>query len=1263
MDYKKQQIETALLAIEPEKFQELCDAILQEEVAEYAHFVRTGSKPGKRKTQKGTPDTTFKLPNGKWLLVETTTQERDEKKRAFLQKLEGDIQKCLTKFPPSKKVEKILLCTNSKVSDADYQQLSKLTEPHGITLQIKGLDDWAGFLAGRYQYLANDYLGLPFTNWQVVSLNQFLAAYQKAGFQPGLDNQFYGREKELGELKKAMMEHPFVLVKGKQGLGKSKLCIEAIRQFLQENSSWSCFCITNPTSSESVFRELQTLLYPDRNYILLLDDANRHRQQLADTLALARQERVGKIHILATVRDYAANSLLNSFTDSAPIPITIDALEKEALLEILQSPDFKIRNEDYQRPILRLAQGNVRILVMLAQLAIEKQNPNVFNNVSEVYDKHFNRVQNDCELLKQPNTLKVLGLLSFFYTIDMDHGESFNKMLRIFNLKEEDFRQIIGQLHEQEFIELSEDRQVAKSSDQSLASYVFFRVFIRDGLLSFTDLLDNYFWTYKRKIRESVISASNDFDSNQVAEKITPTIRGLWTKVVSDEAKALDFMEVFWFYLPDECLAFAEENIQNLPAVESPAFDAKEQQSNNLYIKDKYIQFLHNYLYHPFELMVTAIELGFDYVAKLPETMPEWFKALSDGMAFTREDQYDGFYRQYKFWNCLESNIKKGKEAYLAVFPALASLFLRTSYSYRRSGDAKHSMVIHQYQVPGGESIKDLRSNIWKFLKDQFSAYPSLCFNVLKGYPGYEIYPKNEIYSFDLPYLLDIIEHCLNPEDFSHCLFVHTCFQHLKRRKVKSSEYERLKRQFTNHTYRNFKILARDRYRNKEEFELDHLPHREYERLKNAEVSSYFQFGNFASFQDFYRDYNAMFVKEEVQQQHYQIDASLDQILFDHFSRESALALSFIETVVSSGNETGLYPHRTISKIATSDPDFAKQLLLLIRDNDFLKKEQWLLSFFFQVSEESVDEMYYETLMSLLQANQKPLYLNDLSFLTKFTKFNEVVFRDALALLIEKSEKENIHFEISHELFKKYLRLFKDEDLPLLKKTYIICESRDRHFDYDSRGLLELAKRDSNFVLEYFEHDFKNTDPWRGGNEHEKFGLLWELENAEELVESVLVKIAAWEKPLVRSFYSNGNQLFLGYPPAEKPRIETFLLLLVHKHAHNFPMTQILFNIVRSSFHHLYEAAFLELLKVNSDLEFFKQIPWGDSSSGVRMGRWGSYNLGDEEAERWRGILEFLKKVETPTRVIRHRAFVNEQIAHAEESAKRERRRHFQHDF
>lgn len=1258
MEYKKQSIETALLAIEPEKFQELCDCILQEEVAEYAYFVRTGSKPGKRKTQKGTPDTAFKLPNGKWLLVETTTQEKKENTKAFLQKLEGDIQKCLTKFSP-KKIEKILLCTNAKVLPAEYGQLSKLLEPHGIQLEIKGLDVWAGFLAGRYQYLTSDYLGLPLTNWQVTSLKQFLAGYQKTGFQPGLNNQFYAREKELGELKKAMIEHPFVVVKGKQGLGKSKLCVEAIRQFLQENSGWGCFCITNPTSFESVFKELQTLLYPDRNYILLLDDANRHRQQLYDTLAFARQERAGKIHVVATVRDYAASSLLNGFAEFAPKPITIDALEKEALLEILRSPDFKIRNDAYQRPILRLAQGNVRILVMLAQLAIEKQDPNVFKNVAEVYDKHFNRVQEDCELLKQSNTLKVLGLLSFFYTIDMEHGESFNELLRIFKLKEEDFRQVIEQLHEQEFIELSEDRQVAKSADQSLASYVFFRVFIRDGLLPFADLLFNYFWTLRNKVSSAVISANNDFDLEVVREKITPYLRQFWKTIGNDERNLLDFFDAFWYYLKDECLAFIAEKIEQLPIVENPVFETKEKDNNQLNVEDKYILQLDDFLrYNHFQpYFSTALELGFDYVSRKPESMPEWFKTLTSRLAFTKEDRLHMFERNQSFWEFFSNCCKAGKSAHTSMISGITAHFLRTSYTVRANGISRNEISFYEFYLPDTKEIRALRASVWDLLQVQFARHPTLCFNALKQYPHFE-HPVNKwVYEFDLPFLLEVIENCLDATAFPHCFYVHETARLFSRMGISSDAFERMKGHFMGKSYRYFHILDRNFIRGRADYELD-FGIKKFNRLKNEEIFANFQFADFPSFLEFYETYKMLVGSPEAQ--HSSINESLDHLFVEHFSRNPALTFDFIEHLLKGGNPLWQHPGLITKTIATSNPDDAKKLLRLLQQYEFDNKGSWLLWLLENVPEAWIDAEYYDTMMGFLDNGPTPLRFLDLGFLEKLKPQNPKVFWDFLRIVSSKPEQGKGTYSLWYDFFEKQLHHFEDADLPMLKQVYFTCEKQDRHFDFSHKGWLALVKRDTGFALEYFSQKLA-INPYRGGSEHRKFGVVWEFEQAETIVEGVLQKIMELELPFGRPFFSNANELFNGFPSEQKRRIETFLLSLIDKYAGNLRMMEMAFNVVRHGFKDLYEAAFIRLLELNADLEFFAEIPWGNE---VKITvRSGNVNWSEIEVERWRRVQGFLDKFPKPITVLKHKAFVNDQIDKAEKAARRERRHQFEDDY
>ena len=93
-----QTIENALASINETVFQELCDSFLILKNDNYRTFSRVGSQSGKQKTTKGTPDTFYLLPNGKYVFVEYSTNITKG-----VSKLQEDIEKCLdttkTKIP------------------------------------------------------------------------------------------------------------------------------------------------------------------------------------------------------------------------------------------------------------------------------------------------------------------------------------------------------------------------------------------------------------------------------------------------------------------------------------------------------------------------------------------------------------------------------------------------------------------------------------------------------------------------------------------------------------------------------------------------------------------------------------------------------------------------------------------------------------------------------------------------------------------------------------------------------------------------------------------------------------------------------------------------------------------------------------------------------------------------------------------------------------------------------------------------------------
>ena len=103
-----QTIENRLREINETVFQELCDSYLILRNSNYASFARTGSQSGKQKTTKGTPDSFFLLPDGKYIFVEYSTNIS-----AGIKKLKEDIEKCLDQRENRyslRSIKEIVLC-------------------------------------------------------------------------------------------------------------------------------------------------------------------------------------------------------------------------------------------------------------------------------------------------------------------------------------------------------------------------------------------------------------------------------------------------------------------------------------------------------------------------------------------------------------------------------------------------------------------------------------------------------------------------------------------------------------------------------------------------------------------------------------------------------------------------------------------------------------------------------------------------------------------------------------------------------------------------------------------------------------------------------------------------------------------------------------------------------------------------------------------------------------------------------------------------
>ena len=95
-----------------------------------------------------------------------------------------------------------------------------------------------------------------------------------------------------------------------------------------------------------------------------------------------------------------------------------------------------------------------------------------------------------------------------------------------------------------------------KISDQVLANYIFYHVFIEKELLDFSTLLNEFFDDYPGKMRENLYPALDHLGYKHVLTKISPSLDKKLASLAEHESGLLAFYDVFPFYKKEEILLF-----------------------------------------------------------------------------------------------------------------------------------------------------------------------------------------------------------------------------------------------------------------------------------------------------------------------------------------------------------------------------------------------------------------------------------------------------------------------------------------------------------------------------------------------------------------------------------------------------------------------------------------------------------------------------------------------------------------------------------
>lgn len=1219
-----QNIENALREINEAVFQNLCDSYLALQNPNYRAFSRSGSVTGKQKTRIGTPDSFLLLPDGRYMFVEHSTNVT-----SGVKKLEEDIEKCLDEGKtniPVNQISEIVLCLNFNLKLDEVDALKEMLKDTRIRLTIEMLDSISVQLHLQHKNLVHEYLGLPMDTGQIVSLEQFVEIYQNAssGVATPLNNTFIERKEEFKQLEQAMTSSDFVIVTGAPGVGKTRLCLEVINQFVSDNQSFTGYALANKHTE--LLEDMYQYFDNAGNAILLVDDANR-LDRLNQVTEFFRSREQGTFKLVLTVRDYAYHHVGLLCSDLSLQTIPIQKLDDSHIQKIIEAEPFNIGNAAYQKPIKQIADGNPRLAIMAARIGVEKQSISVYYDVSDLFDAYYTTFAKDDELFSNKLTIKILGLISFFYTLPLDQKDVLESILNRFNIPYPEFMDLIDRLDQLELVEINFEH--IKVPEQNLSMYFFYRAFVKESELSFSILLNTYFDSHKSRFRETVIYANNTFGQEKVMKKLVPELKEYWKLIRDNDEKARSFLVTFWFYLQDETLEYIQDFIEKMPddnAVEyTVSYGVNDFSYNRDFILDLLTNFFH---YHSF--LPDPLELAFEYARKAPPKLAELLYHIKENLTFSYDDFDQDIKRQNILFNYLIKGIRADDKLLIAAFYALTPKFL--SFRFQNvSGAGKNSISIQTITIPSGFSpIEKFRTRLWEVVEEYFSENHQKTLDLLKSYASPSPGTVREVMEFELPLIVQIIKNHLSPDNFDHCLYVHDQLRWWRRNEIETDHLAPLSQKFTNDLYETFLVLDWDRFRDKESFEFDDFE--EYEKKKENQIRQHFHFSSKEEVRVFYKDF--IYLKDKSKND-WAYNNVLAIIIDQTFTYNLDVGHFILQLIIEEHNQIGFSPRMLFKNVLTKNSEYTVRLWALICSNEFQNRFEWQLAYFYDVPDVLIDSSYTLLIVNAIEGmtGYSSIHFENLE---RYQQLDNGFFQKVLEAVYEKNKKEGSFISLWGDVYTKYF----DElgnDIDIIKESYLQQSSYQNFFDRRDGGLVEILKRDKSFLIDFIASLYD-----KGANKFQddrSLGEIWQIDGIDkvivecfDLIKKVYMYFGILDHP--------ANMFFKRVDEKYKRATDEFIFSYIENNQGEPDKMNLILDVIRNSKKELFDKVLGLYLSLNQAVDDFKKIHW--------IGTGGTYSgetiVGDIRAAKWRKVLSVVDELDQGIKARRVKQYIKEQI-------------------
>ena len=1092
--YKVNDIVKSLEEIDSALFQKLCDGYIAK--MKLGPINSIGSQSGVNKTTPGTPDSYILRPNGMYIFIEYTTQ-----KESLKAKILEDIGKCLNNNDleiPREKIEKIIYCHNRRLKGKETEEIIEFcVKKNGVNLELYGIDPISCDLAHMYPDLAEQYLHISWISGEVLLLEEFI---KQSTLMP-LNNEFFYREEEILNNCTLLSEKNILIIRGPQGVGKTRLAIESLIRFQAENPKYEIFCIVN--KSMDVTQNIHKIAAYYKNILILLDDANRI-DDLEKTLSiLIKTSYLEDVKIILTVRDYALNPIKSTLGIEYDYnEVSVNVFRRKDLYTILKSESIGRLNEPAIDAILKVSKGNIRIAILAARLLLETNDLRSISEIPKIFDKFFQELFIKIETHENHQLKQVLAIIAFYHKFDSKKFTDFNIYNEI-GMNETDFWDCIKNLNQYEIVDLYPMKRLCAISDQLHATYFFYKYIIEEEVISFNVFLKNFVHFGPDKIRDALVPSTQIFGIDTIREKLYSHVVQYWenqgnTLPIRDK---INFSSSFSFMIPEQILVFINELIDQMSPEPAPI-----DFSGNIHgITEQIYQLLRTFTGLETNYQNSALLLGCKYFYKRPQLAHEFVEFIKYGFGYSYPESQYTTEKQFLVIKTLIDESSKNSlisEVICNVAPFFLSLYHEYSYAEGRT------FTISHFYLPFNKGIESLHGNIWNFITDlnNIEAF----FDTLQKYTKLMSYPFErdeelllKCLLFDIQFIFNAIKTFQDDLTISRLKIIDSYLYLMDDFKIEHEYVELLSKYLDAPIYKQYELISAEEYRRRRRMENWDYKGTIKKQVEN--INNYLAIIDKEKILVFLE--NIRTVRVAFKADLYDTNFGVSEVYKYILNTDLNFFYVVIENLLDDGNTIYLDPRFFMNDIFNLLPEQIDKYLEIIRTKEYNQKSVWIISFFSEMPRDIINPKYYRYLIHYFENDfVQPQYYLQFDFLLKFEEYKPGTFITLCHKLFNDKERNKCNFSLLLNPFTEANSiisvLFKD-DMNLLEQIWIYMELNDSSVDHSSKVLSLIMENNELFILKILEAHFENDQYYFMHSDNRDYSFIWSLPNSFQIVDSI----------------------------------------------------------------------------------------------------------------------------------------------------------------